>query len=155
MEEPVEPFVSEVNAQWKEIKKVHEQVSQKRNKLKESPDNDSLTDSLGYKLHNLYSAYEDLFKLVAGFFENQIDPTERYHIRLLKRMKLELEGIRPPLLSDQTFKLLDELRGFRHVFRHAYARSLNSSRLLELGEIANQVQSLFVDDFKRFKENIK
>ena len=30
-------------------------------------------DSMGYQLHNLYGAFEQLFEEVARFFENQID----------------------------------------------------------------------------------
>ena len=74
----------------------------------------------GYLLHNFYTAFEDLMREVARTFENTVDDTTRYHRELLKRMKLNVAGIRPALVSEASFRILDELRAFRHVFRHAY-----------------------------------
>jgi len=40
--------------------------------LEKQPAAQESVESAGYWLHNLYSAYEDLFKLVAGFWENSL-----------------------------------------------------------------------------------
>lgn len=82
-------------------------------------------ESLGYQLHNLYCAFEDLFKIVAAAFENHIEDKSRYHLELLKRMAIPIEGIRPALLSQESYTLLDNLRSFRHFFRHAYSYELD------------------------------
>lgn len=74
---------------------------------------------LGYQLHNLYSALEDLFKKVAACFENQVDDLARYHRDLLQKMSFSVPGVRPNLLTRENYQLLDELRRFRHVFRRA------------------------------------
>lgn len=87
---------------------------------------------LGYSLHNIYCAFEDLFKEIAKTFENQIEDPSRYHRALLKRMTLEVPGIRPALLSRETHKVLDELRRFRHMFRHAYTYELESRKVRDL-----------------------
>jgi hypothetical protein len=54
-------------------------------------------ESLGYQLHNLYCAFEDLFKIVSETFENHIQDKSKYHQELLKRMTISIEGVRPPL----------------------------------------------------------
>ena len=128
MEKRVKIFVAELEAQRKEIFKLHSTIQEKSKRLKSHLDDEDLTNSLAYKLHNLYSAYEDLFKLVARFFENQIVDISGYHSELLNRMKLLIEGVRPELLADESFMLLDELRGFRHVFRHAYSYKLDAEK---------------------------
>lgn len=87
---------------------------------------------LGYLLHNLYCALEDLFQEIARIFENQIEDPERYHHELLKRMGFEVPGIRPALLSRQSSVVLDDLRSFRHVFRHAYTHELDQEKLAAL-----------------------
>jgi hypothetical protein len=87
---------------------------------------------LGYMLHNLYGAMEDLFQEVARTFENRVEDPQRYHRELLKRMALEIPGVRPALLSSPSHSLLNELRGFRHVFRHAYDYELSPVRLFAL-----------------------
>lgn len=55
-------------------------------------------EALAYQLHNLYGACEQLFELIARAFENQIDGTT-YHVDLLRRMKAEITGVRPALLT--------------------------------------------------------
>ena len=98
------------------------------------PDNREKISHLGYLLHNLYGALEDLFQEVARTFENRVEDPSRYHRELLKRMALEIPGIRPALLSPGGHALLNELRGFRHVFRHAYDYELSAEKLKALRE---------------------
>ena len=97
-----------------------------------APDSREKTSHLGYLLHNLYGALEDLFQEIARTFENSLEDPGRYHRELLKRMALEIPGVRPPLLSAGGHTLLNELRGFRHVFRHAYDYELSPRRLADL-----------------------
>lgn len=96
------------------------------------PDSKEKASHLGYLLHNLYGALEDLFQEIARTFENRMEDPSRYHRELLKRMSLEIPGIRPLLLSESSHALLDELRGFRHVFRHSYNYDLSSRKLADL-----------------------
>lgn len=97
-----------------------------------APDSREKSSHLGYLLHNLYGALEDLFQEIARTFENRLEDPGRYHRELLKRMALEIPGVRPPLLSPPGHNLLNELRGFRHVFRHAYDYELSPRRLTDL-----------------------
>ncbi|MGB9857741.1 MAG: hypothetical protein ACPLKX_06350 [Dictyoglomaceae bacterium] len=69
---------------------------------------------------NLYNAFEDLFSEISKSFENKIEDASFFHKELLRRMTLEIPGIRPKVLSKESFIILNELRGFRHIFRHAY-----------------------------------
>ncbi len=154
MEERLRVLTAEVDAQWKEILKLHSLIKNKAEALKFDRNNEDLTNSLAYKLHNLYSAYEDVFKLVAKFFENQIEDIAKYHTGLIYRMKLEIEGIRPGLLSEESYRILDELRGFRHVFRHAYTYELDAERVLKLSEKSVNLQGIFSKDFEIFKDRI-
>ena len=81
----------------------------------------------GYFLHNFYNGCENIFRLIARFFENDLGP-QSWHRDLLKRMKLEVEGYRPRLIDDETFNMLNEFRAFRHVFRHCYSFQLDWER---------------------------
>lgn len=87
------------------------------------------TVNLGYLLHNLYCALEDLFQEIAKTFENRIEDPSKFHRELLKRMLIEVPKIRPRVLSKESYQMLDELRGFRHIFRHSYAYSLSSEKV--------------------------
>lgn len=94
-----------------------------------TPENLEKISHIGYQLHNLYSALEDFFQEVAKTFENRLEDPSRYHRELLKRMTLEIPGVRPQVLSPASHALLNELRGFRHVFRHAYDYELSPVKL--------------------------
>ena len=110
---------------------------------------------LGYMLHNLYSALEDLFQEVAKTFENRVEDPQRYHRELLKRMSLEIPGVRPALLSTPTHSLLNELRGFRHVFRHAYDYELSPARLAALKSRVLAEWDLVTRDLQIFQDFLR
>jgi hypothetical protein len=93
------------------------------------PSSDEKAVYLGYLLHNFYCALEDVFQEVAKTFENRIEDPARFHAALLKRMTIDVPQVRPHLVTRQSYKVLSELRAFRHVFRHAYSYDLAPERL--------------------------
>lgn len=103
---------------------------------------------LGYLLHNLYCAFEDLFQEIAKTFENYIEDISKFHRELLKRMSLDIQGIRPKVLSQKSYFVLDELRGFRHIFRHSYDYELTPDRL-------NELKKNIIDNWQYIKEDIE
>jgi hypothetical protein len=106
---------------------------------------------VGYYLHNLYTAFENICLNVAKAFENQIDDQSKWHSQLLKRMTLRIEGIRPQLFSPESYDCLDELRRFRHIFRNAYSVSLDPDRLQLVLSKAQQLKRLYPDDINHFQ----
>lgn len=80
-------------------------------------------------LHHAYSAVETIFKRVAQTLEQDVPRGADWHQVLLDEMALELEGIRPVVLSAASHQLLRRLLAFRHFFRHAYAVELDARRL--------------------------
>jgi hypothetical protein len=83
--------------------------------------------AIGYLLHNFYNGCENMFRRIAAFFENDIG-TDTWHADLLRRMKLNIEGYRPAVIDDELYRLLQDFRGFRHVFRNAYSFELDWER---------------------------
>lgn len=133
------------------IDKVYEQILDEKPTFRDNAQN---LKSMGYNIHNLYCAYEQLFAAVANFFENQIDGS-RYHTHLLRRMRLVINGMRPALISPKTHEMLDELRGFQHFFRHAYGAELDPDRLERVVGIALQLRKPFRNDMDNFLEQLK
>ncbi len=72
-------------------------------------------ESVTYQIHNFYNAVEDLLRLVATQFENQIADTARWHQLILQRMTHEIPAIRPALLSQSSFEALKR-RSFKYRF---------------------------------------
>ena len=119
------------------------------------PLNEDKLVHIAYQLHNLYSVYEDIFKEISLTFENNIERSSGFHKSLLIRMKIAIPGIRPNVLSEESYLVLGELMGFRHVFRHAYNYNLTPDKMEILREkILGQKISIDKDIsiFKQFLE---
>lgn len=74
----------------------------------------------------------------------------RDQIKLIDRLYGDLPGIRPPLISDACFSLLDELRGFRYFFRHAYSYEIDFNKLQIVIEAADKLRDLYRTDIEYF-----
>jgi len=109
------------------------------------------TVATAYLLHNLYTALEDLLKQVARTFENELEEPSRYHAELLSRMALDIYKTRPAFLSAPSLQALQELRKFRHVFRHAYDFELDAARVSELTRLASASRAQLEADKSRFR----
>ena len=135
-----------LRARCRDIDRIGDRVEER---LQGLPRGGEAIDSMGYQLHNLYGAFEQLFEEVARFFENRIDDAA-YHADLIRRMQLDIRGIRPAVLSVETASRLDELRRFRHLFRHAYAADLDPARVTALAAEVRGIRSAFARDMERF-----
>ena len=85
--------------------------------------------SAAYYLHNIYNALENSFDQISRTFENHIKDLSRWHQELLAKMFLDISPLRPAVLPAALKPFLDELRGFRHVFRHSYDYGLDPAKV--------------------------
>lgn len=106
-------------------------------------------------MHNLYSAFEDLFKTVAHHFENHISDKGGWHKELLQRMAKDIPGVRPAPITAQMREMLEDLRGFRHVFRHAYLDELDPERVLLVHKKALRLKKIYPQELQRFLAQLK
>src|SRR4030067_1096348 len=140
---------AELNAQLSEIEDIYKKLEDRRKKRGKAG-----IESIAYQLHNLYCAFEDLFKIVAETFENHIQDKTKYHMELLKRMTLSIEGVRPQLLSQESYILLDNLRSFRHFFRHAYSYEIDVRKVRIVLDDADKLREMFKKNVEIFFENL-
>ena len=70
-------------------------------------------------LENYYTCLETLFLRISQYFENSL-LKNKWHSDLLDKMILDIEGIRPPVVSSETYKNLRELMRFRHFKRYYF-----------------------------------
>lgn len=120
---------ADVEDELKKIARLEEEFAKADEKLNATADSVSFYDrsAIGYILHNFYNGCENIFKSIARFFENDIGP-DSWHSDLLKRMKLAVSGYRPAVIDEELYLLLEDFRGFRHVFRHCYSFELDWDR---------------------------
>lgn len=117
----------DLNAQMVDIKSIHQKIVDRSARLQS--DDQVIWESIAYQIHNLYCATEDLLKIVARYFENNISDSSQWHSVLLQRMVTEIPNIRPAFLTTDTYSLLNNLKGFRHFFRHAYGATIEYEQL--------------------------
>lgn len=143
---------SEIETQIGVIESIYKKIEER---IKDMEKSESSLESSAYQLHNLYCAFEDLFRIVANFFENTIENRRSSHIELLRRMSISIEGIRPALLSAEAYKLLDNLRAFRHFFRHAYAYQIDSRKIKIVLEDAFRLRKIYQSLARNFLKSLK
>lgn len=105
---------------------------------------------LGYYIHVLYGLFENLFVQIAEQFGNNIADTAQWHTQLLKRMTLDIKPIRPPVISQETYICLNELRSFRHLFRNAYLLQFDPERLNLVLREALTLESIYEAEMNAF-----
>jgi hypothetical protein len=109
-------------------------------------------EGCAHHLCRMYNAIEQLGLRVAKVFENNIDDEQGWHGALLSRLAIRIEGVRPALLPPDLKPPLRELKGFRHIFVHAYELELDPDKLALVLKYARQVADRLpglVEDFIR------
>jgi len=118
--------------------------------LTESEPQESLIVA-AYRIHSLYTAFENIFRNIAKAFENHLDESS-WHRDLLQRMRLDLTPLRPAVIDAEAFEKLDEMRRFRHVFRTSYGLELDPLRLSVALRKTLELKPLYQAQIERFLE---
>ncbi len=108
-----------------------------------------------FHLARFFNVIEGVVLRIARLFENHIDPDAGWHAELIRRMSLDIPGVRPAFWCEPS--LLDdlrELRGFRHVVIHAYDLTIDPARVRDLLERAERVNSQLPDLCERFVKEV-
>lgn len=103
-------------------------------------------------LHHAYGSLEAILERVARAFEGSLPDGAEWHQALLDSMALEIESIRPRVLSRPALERARQLLAFRHFFRHAYATPLDASRLGDLRRVALELAPLLRTDLDGFDQ---
>ncbi|MEA2692508.1 MAG: hypothetical protein QOJ16_1895 [Acidobacteriota bacterium] len=110
---------------------------------------------VGYRLHGIYNAFENMFRNIAAAFEKSRDDHSGWHQQLLQSMRLDLSPIRPAVIDDPAYEKLDELRRFRHLFRAAYGIDLDPLRLQLVIRKALELRTLYPPQIDRFLQFLR
>lgn len=109
---------------------------------------------VAYRLHGLYSAFENIFSNIAKAFENHLDPSS-WHRQVLQRMRLDLSPVRPAVIDEEAYEKLDELVRFRHLFRSGYGIRLDGQRLQLVVQKALELRAIYPRQIARFLDFLR
>lgn len=97
-------------------------------------------ESATFHLTRAYNALEQMALRAARRFENHIDDDRSWHAEIIRRMSLEIPGVRPRLFPLDLCDDIQELRSFRHVVVHAYDLTLRADKMQIVLTAAQTVQ---------------
>ncbi|AEG15368.1 hypothetical protein Desku_1801 [Desulfofundulus kuznetsovii DSM 6115] len=148
-------LISEINEDLRAI----DQIAGKARALLEEvnartgpvPDRDLM--AMAAYLHHFYTGVESMFERISRQIDGGPVKAGDWHRELLRSMAVELEGLRPGVISRELMEELDEYRRFRHLFRHAYAGELRWMKMCHLAENMGDILGLLkgkMDQFKTF-----
>ena len=100
-----------------------------------------------------YTCAETIFFRISQFFENNLS-RESWHKDLLNRMKLDITGIRPSVIREETYHCMKELLGFRHFFRYYYEGNYDWERLEFLSKKYEAAHSLVLEDLNALIQHL-
>jgi hypothetical protein len=112
-------------------------------------------ESLALKLHNFYTGCERIFQKIADDLNGGTPHSLDWHKRLLTSMSLEIEKIRPPVISKGTAKSLAEYLAFRHVVRNIYGFEIDSERLRSLVVNSRKMYGNFKKEVNAFLDFLR
>ncbi|PWS38436.1 hypothetical protein DFH01_03905 [Falsiroseomonas bella] len=76
--------------------------------------------AIGKHLHDAYTAAEKAVERVVEVVDGDIPRGRSFHRDLIRRAAMPIPGGRLAIISADTAAGLEDLLGFRHVFRHVY-----------------------------------
>jgi hypothetical protein len=124
-------LISRINEELTELERIFDRTNKAWSSSVTTGD-ELYLDSVALNLHGFYSCLERIFELIAKNIDQSLPTGDSWHQELLKQMMTEIKQVRPPVISRNTFLLLDEYRGFRHVVRNVYTYNLSGKKLQPL-----------------------
>lgn len=105
----------------------------------------------GSVLHDFYTGVEKIFRRIAMRIDQDLPTGEDWHVQLLQRMAVPVEGIRPEVIDETLENSLEEYLRFRHLFRNMYGFDLKWERCRPLAERLNKTFADLKAQMERFK----
>ena len=116
-------------------------------------------ESTAYRLQSFYMGIERLFTKINMEIDKKTfsysKDDDKWHKEMLKSMSLDIKGVRPKVISNETFKMLGEYLGFRHWVRYYYYYQLDIKKLLPLIKDLEETYSYLKKDLKLFSTFLK
>jgi hypothetical protein len=115
---------AEVERDWRQVER-HCQISSSVDPGRGAPE----AALVALALDHAYQAFEQLLLRLEAALGLPERSGQHWHRRLLADATLVLPGVRPAVIPTSVERDWEELLGFRHFLRHAYAVELDAERL--------------------------
>ncbi len=132
-----------------DLERIVERASTQVQRAQQTGD-DNYLDAVALNLHTFYTATERIFEEIAREIDSFVPAGSDWHRRILRQMLAEMPEVRPPVITQQTYEILDEYRAFRHIVRNIYTFELRPTRIQELAANLPVAYRLLVSEIQAF-----
>ncbi len=112
-----------------------------------------IEESIGGKLVDVYSGIERIFERIADEVDGYLPKGGRWHKDLLEQMTRQRPE-RQPVISQETFLLLENLLEFRHKINNIYADEIIYDNTETHAKNIERLYQSFSDDLKMFIDSL-
>lgn len=136
-------LMQRISDERNKIEKTIKKIAERLEKVKTAPAEyrEEVETTIAKNLVDCYRGIENIFRRIALDVDLRIPDGSRWHKELLTQMA-EPQGERQPVISRETFEILDELLQFRHVFNNIYGEKLvyeqTERNAEQVGELFNR-----------------
>ena len=137
-------LIQRISNEQEKIKETVKKIAERLEKIKTAPNEyrEEIETTIAKNLVDCYRGVENIFKRIALDVDLRIPDGSRWHKELLAQMA-EPQEERQPVISQETFELLQELLEFRGVFNNIYGEELiyekTEKNAKQIGELFNHL----------------
>ena len=134
-------LIQRISDERKKIKETVGKIAERLEKIKTAPVEyrEEIETTIAKNLVDCYRGMENIFRRIALDVDLRMPDGSRWHKELLAQM-VASQVERQPVISQETFELMQELLEFRHVFNNIYGEELVYARI---EKNAKQIGELF------------
>lgn len=150
-------LIQRISDECIEIEGTIEKITERLEKIKTAPIiyKEEIETAIAKNIVDCYRGIETIFKQIAMDIDLRMPDGSRWHKELLIQMT-EPYAERQPVISQETFEVLEEFLEFRHVFNNIYEKKLtysktekNAKQIGELFDILSKELDAFVTSLEK------
>lgn len=120
----------------------------------ENPANWIFVQGIASGVENIYTGLERVMALVASKIDGErVDHTDGWHATLLRRLSNPFPEVRDAILSPDCYRLMNEIRAFRHRERNTYGMQLDLNLVKAKASQTVAAFSMFKADLTAFEDS--
>lgn len=150
-------LIQRISDERNKIEETIVKIAERLEKIKTAPVEyrEEIETTIAKNLVDCYRGIENIFRRIALDVDLRMPDGSRWHKELLVQMAVPQDE-RQPVISQETFELLQELLEFRHVFNNIYGEELvyerterNAKQISKLFNILSEELDTFVAYLKK------
>ena len=137
-------LIRRISDERNKIEETIGKIAERLEKIKTAPAEyrEEIETTIAKNLVDCYRGMENIFRRIALDVDLRMPDGSRWHKELLTQMT-EPQAERQPVISQETFQVLEELLEFRHVFNNIYGEELvyeqTERNAKQVGELFNRL----------------